>query len=68
LNTHTLPGYALGTFKRAGQPLQLINAYEESVRPKSGLLAESIGVLALTDGRAIDSDVLGFASGRGEPK
>jgi CRISPR system Cascade subunit CasC len=42
MNAHTLPGYALGTFKGAGQPLQLINAYEESVRPKSGLLAESI--------------------------
>ena len=31
MNANTLPGYALGTFKRAGQPLQLINAYEESV-------------------------------------
>lgn len=42
MNAHTLPGYALGTFKSAGQPLQLINAYEEPVRPKSSLLAESI--------------------------
>ncbi len=42
MNAHTLPGYALGTFKSAGQPLQLINAYEEPVRPKSSLLAESV--------------------------
>jgi CRISPR system Cascade subunit CasC len=42
MNAHTLPGYVLGTFKGAGQPLQLINAYEQAVHPKSGLLAESI--------------------------
>jgi CRISPR system Cascade subunit CasC len=42
MNANTLPGYALGTFKRAGQPLQLINAYEESVPSKFGLLAESV--------------------------
>ncbi len=42
MNAHTLPGYVLGTFKSAGQPVQLINAFEEPVRPKSGLLAESI--------------------------
>ncbi len=42
MNAHTLPGGVLGTFKSAGQPVQLSNAFEEPVRPKSGLLAESI--------------------------
>ena len=41
MNAHTLPGLVLGAFKSAGQPVQLINAFEEPVRPKSGLLAES---------------------------
>jgi len=42
MNAHTLPGCVLGIYKSAGQPVQLINAFEEPVRPKSGLLAESI--------------------------
>ncbi len=42
MNAHTLPGYVLGIFKSAGQPVQLINAFEEPIRPKSGLLTESI--------------------------
>ena len=41
MNAHTLPGFVLGIFKKAGQPLQLINAFEEPVRPRSGLLADS---------------------------
>jgi CRISPR system Cascade subunit CasC len=45
MNANTLPGYVLGTFKSAGQPVQLINAFEEPVRPKSGLLAESVSAL-----------------------
>lgn len=45
MNAHTLPGYVLGTYKAAGQPVQLINAFEEPIRPKSGLLAESIAKL-----------------------
>ena len=45
MNAHTLPGLALGIYKAAGQPVQLINAFEEPVRPKSGLLAESIAKL-----------------------
>jgi len=45
MNAHTLPGYVLGTYKSAGQPVQLINAFEEPVRPKSGLLAESVAAL-----------------------
>lgn len=45
MNAHTLPGLVLGTYKSAGQPVQLINAFEEPVRPKSGLLAESTAKL-----------------------
>lgn len=41
MNAHTRPGYVLGTFKSAGQPLQLINAFEEPVRSKSGLVDAS---------------------------
>jgi CRISPR system Cascade subunit CasC len=42
MNAHTLPGYVFGTYKSAGQPVQLINAFEEPVPQKSGLLAESV--------------------------
>jgi CRISPR system Cascade subunit CasC len=45
MNAHTLPGYVLGIFKSAGQPVQLVNAFEEPVRPRSGLHAESVSVL-----------------------
>ncbi len=45
MNAHTLPGYVLGTFKSAGQPVQLINAFENPVRPRSGLLDASIEAL-----------------------
>ena len=41
MNAHTLPGYVLGTYKSAGQPVQLINAFEEPVPQKSGVLTES---------------------------
>jgi CRISPR system Cascade subunit CasC len=42
MNAHTLPAYVLGLYKKAGQPLQLVNAFEEPVRAQgSGLLAES---------------------------
>jgi CRISPR system Cascade subunit CasC len=41
MNAHTLPPFALGTYKRAGQPLQLVNAFEDPVRPRNGLVAES---------------------------
>jgi len=47
MNANTLPGYVLGIFKSTGQPVQLINAFEEPVRPKSGLLAESVSALKL---------------------
>ena len=45
MNANTLPRYVLGTYKAAGQPVQLVNAFEEPVRAKSGLLAESVAKL-----------------------
>lgn len=45
MNAHTLPGYVLGTYKSKGQPVQLINAFEAPVRPKSGLLDASVDAL-----------------------
>jgi len=41
MNANTLPGYVLGIYKSAGQPIQLVNAFEEPVRAKSGLLQQS---------------------------
>ena len=32
MNAHTLPAFALGTYKSAGQPVQLVNAFERGVR------------------------------------
>jgi CRISPR system Cascade subunit CasC len=45
MNAHTLPGYVLGTYKSAGQPVQLINAFESPVRAKGGLLQTSAEAL-----------------------
>ena len=47
MNAHVPPGFVLGTFKSAGQPVQLINAFESPVRPKAGagLLEPSIEAL-----------------------
>ncbi|MBM3838525.1 MAG: type I-E CRISPR-associated protein Cas7/Cse4/CasC [Verrucomicrobia bacterium] len=41
MNAHTLPSFVLGIFKKAGQPLQLVNAFEQPVWSKNGLLDES---------------------------
>ena len=45
MNAHTRPGYVLGLVKEKGQPLQLVNAFEEPVRPKAGLMEPSIAAL-----------------------
>lgn len=45
MNAHTLPAFVLGIFKSAGQPVQLINAFENPIRPKGGLLAASMEAL-----------------------
>ena len=45
MNACTLPGYALGIYKAQGQPVQLVNAFESPVRPRSGLLDASVEAL-----------------------
>lgn len=45
MNAHTLPGYVLGLYKSAGQPVQLVNAFESPVRTRSGLLDSSVDAL-----------------------
>lgn len=45
MNAHTLPGYVLGTYKSAGQPVQLVNAFESPIRSSNGLLEASIEAL-----------------------
>lgn len=45
MNANTLPSYVLGTYKSAGQPVQLINAFESPVTARSGLLATSVDAL-----------------------
>jgi len=36
MNAHTLPSFVLGTIKKKGQPVQLINAFEKAVRAING--------------------------------
>jgi len=45
MNAHTLPGYVLGIVKDKGQPLQLINAFENPVISKNGFMEASITAL-----------------------
>lgn len=45
MNAHTLPGFVLGIYKESGQPLQLVNAFEQPVWSKSGLLEKSADAL-----------------------
>ena len=45
MNAHTLPSYVLGLVKDKGHPLQLVNAFENPVRPKNGLMEASIAAL-----------------------
>jgi len=45
MNAHTLPAYVLGVVKAKGQPIQLVNAFEQPVRPRDGLAAASVGAL-----------------------
>jgi CRISPR system Cascade subunit CasC len=45
MNAHTVPGYVLGLVKDKGQPLQLINAFEQPIAAKNGLMDASITAL-----------------------
>lgn len=43
MNAHVKPSYVLGIYKSSGQPVQLVNAFENPVRSKGrGLVDESI--------------------------
>jgi CRISPR system Cascade subunit CasC len=42
MNANTLPGYVLGLVKDKGQPVQLVNAFEEPVSSRNGLIAKSV--------------------------
>jgi CRISPR system Cascade subunit CasC len=44
MNANTLPGYVLGIVKE-GQPLQLVNAFENPVRSNKGIMDASIAAL-----------------------
>ena len=44
MNAHSLPGYVLGMVKE-GQPLQLVNAFENPVRSNKGMMDASIAAL-----------------------
>ncbi len=47
MNAHTEVGYALGFLRESAQPIQLVNAFEDPVRPHGGLLAPSVRRLLL---------------------
>jgi CRISPR system Cascade subunit CasC len=42
MNAHNPPAYALGLYREAGQPIQLVNAFEKPVWSKNGYLQPSI--------------------------
>ncbi|OPZ30602.1 MAG: CRISPR system Cascade subunit CasC [Lentisphaerae bacterium ADurb.BinA184] len=45
MNANTFPAYVLGIVKDQGQPLQLVNAFENPVRPRNGLVEASVAAL-----------------------
>lgn len=42
MNANTLPAYVLGIVKDKGQPIQLVNAFENAVRCRNGLIQPSV--------------------------
>lgn len=45
MNGHTLPVYVLGVVRTKGHPVQLVNAFENAVRPSQGYVTKSIELL-----------------------
>jgi CRISPR system Cascade subunit CasC len=45
MNAHTLPCYVLGLVKDTGQPVQLVNAFEQPVASNNGIADASIAAL-----------------------
>jgi CRISPR system Cascade subunit CasC len=47
MNAHTGPAYVVGIYRQAGQPMQLVNAFESPVSSRNGLVAPSCRELLL---------------------
>lgn len=45
MNGNTLPSYVLGVVREKGHPIQLVNAFENPVRPSSGYSVKSVDLL-----------------------
>lgn len=45
MNGNTLPSYVFGVVREKGHPIQLVNAFENSVRPSSGYSVKSVDLL-----------------------
>lgn len=45
MNSNTLPVFVLGVVREKGHPIQLINAFEDPVRPSQGYAAKSVELL-----------------------
>ncbi len=45
MNGNTLPAYVLGVVREKGHPVQMVNAFENPVRPSQGYAAKSIELL-----------------------
>ncbi|MBW1897397.1 MAG: type I-E CRISPR-associated protein Cas7/Cse4/CasC [Deltaproteobacteria bacterium] len=45
MNGNTLPVYVLGVVREKGHPVQLVNAFESSIRPSQGYVARSVELL-----------------------
>ena len=45
MNGNTLPVYVLGVVREKGHPIQLVNAFENAVRPLQGYAAKSVELL-----------------------
>jgi len=60
MNANSFPAYALGVYKEAGQPTQLVNAFEKPVWSKNGYLQPSIRELLAHNHRM--KDVFGVKS------
>ncbi|MBU0569078.1 type I-E CRISPR-associated protein Cas7/Cse4/CasC [bacterium] len=45
MNSNTLPVFVLGVVREKGHPIQLINAFEDPVRPSQGYAAKSVNLL-----------------------
>lgn len=45
MNGNTLPAYVLGVVRKKGHPIQLVNAFENPIRPSQGYAGKSVELL-----------------------